>query len=714
MASLIKNYDINILVPNYNNAKYLAECLQSIINQKTRYSYFVIIVDDKSTDDSVNIITKFCNDFPNKIDFIQNKKNCGTCETTLNLYKQINSKYFTVLDSDDYWIDDNFLERSVNFLQNNNEYTSYSNNQQLYYEDNVAKNSIYHTLTHKSFGFDIKNNVFLGFCRSHTSACMFRNIFSKKMISIMEIAINNKNENDNFINQLYCQIYEGDTFRNIISNTHGQAYQDDTIVSSVYRIRQQNSRWSSLSLLIQNIINYFIFIANYSNVTHCKLAQNYLIAHYIEKIDCNLLKKVIEYNNNINNNILYNKKIVTINEINNIILHNINIYNLLPTNRFNKHYLFCFPSKIIGGYETLFVNLAVELQKIGYKVSYIDYENGHFNKLNKNNNNINLIKFPDNHPYNDSLINSNFTITHVDDVNLIMPLTISSELAINLSKNSKIMYYMAHPKSVEFLMYRSKVSMSQIVNHINSISKNICCQDEINLINIQKITNKPHKIVPICVKEPEFTFTKIKSKNNDEINIGYLGRIDIDKVYSLINILDNFVLYKTTLKKNIHIICDYNNENLSLINVKYYKTCGINIIFTGLLINENKFNYLYNNIDIYFGLGTTVLEAASIKIPSVLILLQSHRNFNDNKFILLYNLANINNGFYEEDIINISKISNLKFNKFSEILDNIYYNIINKESKIEEIGNKCYDYFINKHSLNNTLLKVTEYFMITT
>ena len=93
-----------------------------------------------------------------------------------------------------------------------------------------------------------------------------------------------------------------------------------------------------------------------------------------------LFKNII-INNKINDTILYNKKIVTVNEINNTVLYIVNKYNLLPTKKYNKHFLFVLPSKIIGGYETLFVNLAVELQKNGYKVSYIDYENGHFNKL---------------------------------------------------------------------------------------------------------------------------------------------------------------------------------------------------------------------------------------------------------------------------------------------------------------------------------------------
>jgi hypothetical protein len=228
----------------------------------------------------------------------------------------------------------------------------------------------------------------------------------------------------------------------------------------------------------------------------------------IEDIDDKLFKNIIINNKN-NDTILYNKKIVTMDEINNTIFHIVNKYNLLPTKKYNKHYLFILPSKIIGKSEILFVKLAIELEKIGYKVSYIDYEDGHLNKMIEPNSNINLIKFPNNHLYQDTLLNTDFVIKHEDDVNLIMPLTLSGEILINLTQKSKIMYYMNHPESIEILRCRSRLNMAEIVNHVKSISTNICCQDETNLINLQKITNNSHKIIPSFIKKHEFTVMKI-------------------------------------------------------------------------------------------------------------------------------------------------------------------------------------------------------------
>ena len=59
----------------------------------------VIIVDDASTDNSIDIIKEYYKKYPDNIYLISNEKNFGLLETTFNLYKKINSLYFTVLDS---------------------------------------------------------------------------------------------------------------------------------------------------------------------------------------------------------------------------------------------------------------------------------------------------------------------------------------------------------------------------------------------------------------------------------------------------------------------------------------------------------------------------------------------------------------------------------------------------------------------------------------
>lgn len=91
--------DLLIIIPVYNSEKYIEECINSIITQKTKYTFLIKIINDGSTDNSLNIIKKYKN-YPN-IEIINqlNKGHSGARNTGLKI---IESKFIMFIDSDDY------------------------------------------------------------------------------------------------------------------------------------------------------------------------------------------------------------------------------------------------------------------------------------------------------------------------------------------------------------------------------------------------------------------------------------------------------------------------------------------------------------------------------------------------------------------------------------------------------------------------------------
>ena len=82
-----------VIIVNYNNAEFLNESLSSILEQN--YSPIeIIVVDDKSTDNSIDVLKKY----QNKIQVIKNKK------TKQGSYNQINSFYKGFLKSNGDYI----------------------------------------------------------------------------------------------------------------------------------------------------------------------------------------------------------------------------------------------------------------------------------------------------------------------------------------------------------------------------------------------------------------------------------------------------------------------------------------------------------------------------------------------------------------------------------------------------------------------------------
>lgn len=105
---------VSIITPAYNSAKYITETIQSVQNQ-TYQNWEWIIVDDGSTDKTIDII----NDFilkDSRIKLIPLNSNSGPSVARNKGIHQIKGQYMTFLDADDIWFPD-FIENSIKTIQ---------------------------------------------------------------------------------------------------------------------------------------------------------------------------------------------------------------------------------------------------------------------------------------------------------------------------------------------------------------------------------------------------------------------------------------------------------------------------------------------------------------------------------------------------------------------------------------------------------------------
>ena len=102
----MSNLKISIIIPVYNVEKYLAQCLNSILNQ-TYTDFEVILIDDGSQDNSGTI----CDEFAIKDSRIHviHQMNAGVSVARNNGVKLTTGEWITFIDPDD-WVDTNFLE----------------------------------------------------------------------------------------------------------------------------------------------------------------------------------------------------------------------------------------------------------------------------------------------------------------------------------------------------------------------------------------------------------------------------------------------------------------------------------------------------------------------------------------------------------------------------------------------------------------------------
>ena len=108
-------YDVAVIIPVFNSEKYLRNCIDSVLSQKTRFSFRIIAVNDGSTDQSAAILESYSD--PRIRIVTQENRGAGAARNAG--LQHCRSHYVFFLDSDDVMLPGS-LETLVDFSLNHN------------------------------------------------------------------------------------------------------------------------------------------------------------------------------------------------------------------------------------------------------------------------------------------------------------------------------------------------------------------------------------------------------------------------------------------------------------------------------------------------------------------------------------------------------------------------------------------------------------------
>ena len=118
---------VSISCITYNHINFIEQCLNGFLNQKTNFKFEILIHDDASTDGTKELIEKYKEQYPDIIKPLYQKENQYSqgvrgIMATFN-FSRAKSKYIAICEGDDYWVDPLKLQKQVDFLERNEEYT---------------------------------------------------------------------------------------------------------------------------------------------------------------------------------------------------------------------------------------------------------------------------------------------------------------------------------------------------------------------------------------------------------------------------------------------------------------------------------------------------------------------------------------------------------------------------------------------------------------
>ena len=237
--------DLTIIMPSFNKEDYIGKALDSIFMQKTNYSYHIIVADDCSVDNTINIVHEYQKKYPNKITLLTSEINQKLFKNVLRAYRQTKTDYFCVLDPDDYWINDRHIQNSLDFLNKHKDYTIYSTNVVMLKKDGTKENICFSKKERSSTYKDYKRQKAV---IAFTQSVVYRNVIFKDGLPTKILNIEAPSQERSF---------RGDSFSNAIHIHEGKAYFSPDY-DGVYRITDVGI-WQSMSQIEQYITNCNIF-----------------------------------------------------------------------------------------------------------------------------------------------------------------------------------------------------------------------------------------------------------------------------------------------------------------------------------------------------------------------------------------------------------------------------------------------------------------------
>lgn len=168
---------LSIYVPVYNHEKYIEKALDSILMQKTRYSYEVLVGEDCSTDNTRKILKAYEAAHPGKLQVFYRERNTyqyGPIPNVTDLKMRMRGKYVIGLEGDDYWTDPNKIETQIRFLEEHPDFIAVAHNCVVVDENSNPRSEVYPECLDGEYTLD---HIRRGIMPGQLTTIMYRNVY---------------------------------------------------------------------------------------------------------------------------------------------------------------------------------------------------------------------------------------------------------------------------------------------------------------------------------------------------------------------------------------------------------------------------------------------------------------------------------------------------------------------------------------------------------
>lgn len=144
------NNILSVWVVTYNQEKYISQCLDSILEQKTNFEFEIVIGEDHSTDSTREICEQYAKKY-NNITLLPLEDNLGLVKNWERTLNACTGKYVAMCEGDDFWTNENKLQVQVDFLESNPAFSISFHKVNVFFEGGVTEHKLFEHLEEREF-----------------------------------------------------------------------------------------------------------------------------------------------------------------------------------------------------------------------------------------------------------------------------------------------------------------------------------------------------------------------------------------------------------------------------------------------------------------------------------------------------------------------------------------------------------------------------------
>lgn len=325
-----------------------------------------------------------------------------------------------------------------------------------------------------------------------------------------------------------------------------------------------------------------------------------------------------------------------------------------------------YPTQVIGGAELLFVRLLnyISQNYPQMRVGYINFTESCINELLSEGVERVAVDKSITLPENSTIVAPPFCIYNFPQIK---------------TKNLTFLFWILHMEEVAVSMCPlSRTTTKNVIDRVRTMTTHnaLIVMDEATKITTQKFCSfnvNENMLMPVVLEDYQTSFLKESLIDEQYINLAWIGRLSADKIYALINLMDNLEKLKIDKKIKLHIIGEGDSGHL----IGEYK--NFEIIYLGTLFPKDLPLYIQNNIDIVFAMGTSMLESEKCGVPAVMVFYTIEKSSKD-CFLWTFKLQNYVLGYD----VQLELIPQKELMTLEQILNDFLLNMSHRSKQARE------------------------------